>query len=54
MSTKDMIVKAGVFAAKAGSKVLEEKGLTDKASSLSHRLNELALQLLKLARELEA
>lgn len=54
MSAKDMIVEAGFFAAKAGSKVLEEKGLTDKARLISHRLDELALQLLKLARELEA
>lgn len=54
MNAKDMIVEAGFFAVKAGSKVLEEKGLTEKARLISHRLDDLALQLFKLAKEIEA
>ena len=53
MNAKDMIVEAGFFAVKAGSKVLEEKGLTEKARLISHRLDDLALQLFKLAKEIE-
>ena len=53
MSTKDFIIEAGFLAAKAGSKILEEKGLTEKARLISHRLDEIALQLLKLAKEIE-
>lgn len=53
MNARDMIVEAGFLATKAGSKVIEEKGLTDKARLISHRLDDLALQLLKLAREIE-
>ena len=54
MNARDMIVEAGFLATKAGSKIIEEKGLSEKARLLSHRLDELALQLLKLAREIEA
>jgi hypothetical protein len=54
MNARDMIVEAGFLSTKAASKVLEEKGLTEKARLLAHRLDDLALQLLKLAREIEA
>lgn len=54
MNAKDIAVEAAFLAAKAGSKILEEKGLTDKALLIMHRLDELALQILKLAREIDA
>jgi hypothetical protein len=52
MSAKDMIVEAAFLATKAGSKVLEEQGLSEKARLIAHRLDELALQLLKYAKEI--
>lgn len=54
MNARETIVEAAFLAAKAGSKVLEEKGLTEKARLISHRLDDLALQLFKLAHEAEA
>ena len=54
MSARDMIVEAGILATKAGNKTLEEQGLTDKARQICRCLNELALELLMLAREIES
>jgi hypothetical protein len=53
MNARDMIVEAGFLAAKAGSKIIKEEGLTEKALLITSRIDELALQLLKLAKEIK-
>ena len=53
MNARDMIVEAGFLATRAGSKIIEEEGLTEKARLIAHRLDDLALQLLKLAQEIK-
>jgi hypothetical protein len=53
MNARDMIVEAGFLAAKAGSEIIKEEGLTEKTLLITSRIDELALQLLKLAQEIK-
>ena len=53
LNARESIVESGFLAARASCKVIEEMGLTEKARLIAHRLDDLALQLLKLAQQID-